>query len=129
MGLGFECALLALSLGGLLDVEPSKLSKRTWTQIDTIQLAVSIVRILALSGMVIIYWLPRTLDTGTPESTATPEETESLLPGNEEGSSSGYGATRDRLLRGPSGIRPGDAQTTDWTDYVAGFAKLFPFLW
>ena len=89
----------------------------------------AIVRILALSGMTIIYWLPRTLETGTPESTATPDETESLLPGNGEGSSSGYGATRDRLLKGPSSIRPGDAQTTDWTDYVAGFAKLFPFLW
>lgn len=123
VSLGFECTLLALGIRGLLG------GSSRHTALDAVNLALSILRTFVLAGMIIIFWLPRTLDSGTPDSTS--EETERLLPSGASNGAPAYGtaSARERLLNGPVAVRSGDAQTTDWTDYVAGFAKLFPFLW
>lgn len=94
--------------------------------LDLSQIALSIIRIFVLAAMFIVFWLPLAFGTYNPN---TPEETERLLPANgNRVSGTEYMTSRERL-KGVNAIRAGDAQNTNWTDYVIGFKKLFPFLW
>ncbi|OTA92432.1 hypothetical protein M434DRAFT_21883 [Hypoxylon sp. CO27-5] len=120
ISLVFEAALLALHLMDFVTGSSTHISR------DIAHLGLTSLRMILLAAMITIFWLPQTSNTETPN---TPEETERLLPSDRPPTTPGYGAARSRLLNGPGAVRPGDAQMTDWTDYVAGFKKLFPFLW
>jgi hypothetical protein len=92
---------------------------------DILLIVLSSTRIVNFVMMIFAY---RSRKTPIPNTASG--ETSPLLDGGGDLEPLAYGTTRQRLIGKPSDTgKPRDAQTTEWTDYVLGFRKLFPFLW
>ncbi|KAK8013420.1 hypothetical protein PG991_009013 [Apiospora marii] len=116
----FELSLAALQVRAISSIPHGS------TGFEAAQLCLSVGRTVVLATMLMVFWVPRVLRWGSPDGSG---ETERLIPSGSNTMPSAYGTAKDNLVNGAATSQSYDAQHTEWTDYVSGFSKLFPFLW
>lgn len=116
----FEISLATLQVRAISSIPSGS------TGFEAAQLCLSVGRTVVLATMLAVFWAPRVLRLGSPDGSG---ETERLIPSGSNSTPSAYGTAKDNLVNGAAISQSYDAQHTEWTDYVSGFSKLFPFLW